>query len=262
MVSTDTFPRLSKAVKEVRRVLKLEGVKCHISALLPVHYSSSARFMKVEADVSSMVALCRERLGPFRDTWRGTGGAHSFVLCGKRFQDSSAEQEWRRRIVSRMEALADPEIQKAEVEAVGVRVYTLFHAVGSLDIARSICSSKFASISSLDPGWYGHGVYFSDSLDYVVEQYGKWQDNKKYVIAANMVVGHPLPVLSSERWKGSALAPAYDAHVTFVKRYGTEEEVRFPARPEEWAGRETAMEMVVNDNTTILCRAIIEVTRG
>ncbi len=45
------------------------------------------------------------------------------------------------------------------------RVHVMFHAVSSLDVARSILHHGFAALASLDPGYFGHGIYFSHNLD-------------------------------------------------------------------------------------------------
>jgi hypothetical protein len=45
------------------------------------------------------------------------------------------------------------------------RVHVMFHAVSSLDVARSILRHGFVALASTDDGYFGHGIYFSHNLD-------------------------------------------------------------------------------------------------
>ena len=115
-----------------------------------------------------------------------------------------------------------------------VTVHIMYHAVQNEETARKILDGGFAALQTLDPGWYGRGVYLSHSLKYPCTVYGSADDDGvKTVLACAVVMGNPYPVLPKEgpsggwedgKWPAcpesitnQPTATRHDAHVTYVK---------------------------------------------
>jgi len=57
----------------------------------------------------------------------------------------------------------------------------------------NICSTGFATLSVLDAGWYGQGVYFTSSARYAVPYYATKKDPA--IIIAYVIPGNIYPVI-------------------------------------------------------------------
>merc|ERR1719323_813831 len=54
-----------------------------------------------------------------------------------------------------------------------VRVAIAYAAVPSVEVAKAILQGNFAVLSTLDPGWFGQGIYFTLDPEYAIEEYGR-----------------------------------------------------------------------------------------
>ena len=78
-------------------------------------------------------------------------------------------REWRRRVSKRFEA----QPARADELCRWARVVTAFHACRSEEVALAICGGGFAALATLDPGFFGQGLYFSVDLPYAAGLYGR-----------------------------------------------------------------------------------------
>jgi hypothetical protein len=111
------------------------------------------------------------------------------------------------------------------------KIYTVFHATQDLESAKDIIENGFASLDH-ENKWYGAGYYFSTSLEYVCEKYGKDDSGAMTIIMARVIIGAPFPVLegpdSAQSLSGQSCMPRHDAHIVTVDKgdnlpYGIEE---------------------------------------
>ena len=139
----------------------------------------------------------------------------------------------------------------------GVRVYTVYHACPSLEIAKVIVRCGFESQHYQDK-WFGAGYYFSFHLDYCCENYAKRDaadDELLTIIMARVVVSNAFPVIerSDSKWSLSAkpAVPKHDAHFVLVERGATAPQ---PVKNgPEWS------ELVMFDPSKILPIAILSI---
>ena len=146
-------------------------------------------------------------------------------------------------------------------------MYTAFHCpTGGWDVARSICTTGFAQLSTTDSGYFSQGYYFSFDLDYAVRKYGQPDANGLVaVIVCNVVVGNMYPVIEVPESQGGGAAdslegkppvPKYDAHGVLVNFSNG----CLPCPHSLWTdGRTMYSELVVFDTASILPRCVIEV---
>ena len=128
--------------------------------------------------------------GPFQALWDRPG----FRRLGVDRDQTAEEVEWRRRVMARFAA----EPWRGSRLCPWSRVYTLFHACLSLDVALAICRGGFASLSTRDEGFYGQGVYFTGQLAYAAGVYGRDmrdKDERVTVLVCDVAVGNAYPVI-------------------------------------------------------------------
>merc|ERR1712137_1239663 len=157
-----------------------------------------------------------------------------------------------------------------------VRVWIAFAAAPSEEVARKVLLGGFAKLSTLDPGFYGSGIYLTlDAARYAVERYGQQTfntdkatgivDRSKPValLVAAVVVGNAFPVVElpgtpeaeGGSYLGRPLRPKADSHLAVVKwganrwRPGKNESV--PCAPDEWKREQTYTELVVDDASVL-----------
>ena len=135
-----------------------------------------------------------------REGWHGAGPFQAlwdrldFRRLGVGRDQTAEELEWRRRVMARFAA----EPWRGSRLCPWSRVYTLFHACWSLDIALAICRGGFASLSTRDEGFYGQGIYFTGQLAYAAGVYGRGmrdQDGRVTVLVCDVAVGNAYPVI-------------------------------------------------------------------
>eukprot|EP00759_Apiculatamorpha_spiralis_P021022 PhF_6_TR26142/c0_g1_i1/m.37028 len=153
-----------------------------------------------------------------------------------------------------------------------LKLLRVYHAT-TLDVAKSILSGGFISFATLDPGYFGKGLYFSPDLEYVRNLYyeqkiRKWEEKKNnaspggetfescipVILCCYVVVRHVFPVTSMEYY-GRPNRGGYDAHVVVVQNT-TGMEYR-PTPPSEWNKKPTFVEVVVFQSSQILPVAIL-----
>ena len=142
-----------------------------------------------------------------RDGWRGAGPFQArwdqpdFRRRGLHRDQTAEELAWRLRVAQRF--AADP--WRSSPLCPWARVYTLFHACRSLEIALAICRGGFASLAMLDAGFYGQGIYLTGQLAYAAGVYGRQMrdeeraagrgDGRITVLVCDVVVGNAYPVI-------------------------------------------------------------------
>lgn len=120
--------------------------------------------------------------------------------------------------------------------------HRILHASGILPViqgtrenaAHRIAQNGFGTLSSLDPGWYGQGIYFTRKLQYA-RVYSKPTREKTLVFVISLAApGNSLPVTASPNsgahsFKGKPLQHGYQSHFTFVNKQG-EGQFGYPLR--------------------------------
>jgi cysteine-rich repeat protein len=89
-------------------------------------------------------------------------------------------------------------------------------------IAEKIAQTGFASLSTLDPGFFGKGIYFTTSLPYTLPySCGK---RRPAVIISYINMGHIFPVTEDHKGprtlKGQALKSGYNSHLALTGKEG------------------------------------------
>lgn len=89
-------------------------------------------------------------------------------------------------------------------------------------VAEKIAQTGFASLSSLDPGYFGKGIYFTTSLLYTLPySCGK---RRPAVIVSYINMGHIFPVTEDHKGphslKGQALKSGYNSHLALTGKEG------------------------------------------
>jgi len=90
------------------------------------------------------------------------------------------------------------------------------------DIAKAICKTGFASLSLLDEGWYGKGIYFTHSGLYATPYYATKKNPA--LIIAYVIPGNVYPVYEAPKSEkslvGSGLMGGYQAHYVVTTKEG------------------------------------------
>jgi len=90
------------------------------------------------------------------------------------------------------------------------------------NIAWKIAAGGFASLSLLDSGYYGKGIYFSTSAQYVIPYFGTKPNPTILICLA--VPGNPYPVIeppsAEENWSGKHLMSGYQSHYVITTKKG------------------------------------------
>lgn len=121
-------------------------------------------------------------------------------------------------------------------------------------VAEKIAQTGFASLSSLDPGFFGRGIYFTTSLPYTLPySCGK---RKPSVIISYVNMGNIFPVTEDHKsheksLKGQALKAGYNSHLVLTNKDGF-------IYKEQNGGGLVCDEIVVNQESQILPAFIIE----
>jgi len=89
-------------------------------------------------------------------------------------------------------------------------------------IAWKIATSGFASLSILDSGYYGKGIYFSTSAQYTLPYFGT--KRSPVILICLAVPGNPYPVIeppSAEiNWSGKHMAGGHQSHYVVTTKKG------------------------------------------
>ena len=162
--------------------LVLDAARAHIAAADPA--SADGRLVRVTAVKSQAAEIAfathlanlSRRAHP-TDGWRGAGPFQAkwdrveFQRYGPHdvLKQSAEELEWRRRVAERFDA----QPSRSDELCRWARVVTVFHACRSEEVGLAICAGGFAALATLDPGFYGQGLYFTADLAYAAGVYGR-----------------------------------------------------------------------------------------
>jgi len=101
-------------------------------------------------------------------------------------------------------------------------------------LAMAICSTGFATLSNLDVGWYGAGVYFTTYTMYAMPYFIVRKDPA--VIVSFVFLGNTYPVVehtkAEDNLLGATITPGYNSHYVLLNHDG-----HVPEEPVE-AGKE------------------------
>ena len=102
-----------------------------------------------------------------------------------------------------------------------VTILPVCHGTSSL-VAEKICETGFATLSSVDQGWYGKGMYFTSYASYCIPYISCKKD--PCVIIAWVIPGNIYPVLeqhtSANNLVGCALKNGYQSHFVLTDAKG------------------------------------------
>lgn len=204
--------------------------------------------------------------GPFKATWH----ERPFQRYGPQDQvEQTAEEVKRREKVRERFTVYSNRMQEvlpllSNLPSLRwVELHTVFHGCKDVETAKKICSSGFAQLASLDPGFYGQGLYFTFDLSYAVK-YAKLANSAgpPCILVCDVVFGNLYPVIEdpdSPRQPdadtlgrvpsllGQPMVPKYDAHGAVVHRES--------GRPSGAPGSVT--ELVLFESSAILPRCIL-----
>jgi len=106
-------------------------------------------------------------------------------------------------------------------EGESLAVLPAVHGTG-YSVALAICSTGFASLSSLDSGWYGKGIYFTTYVAYALPYFSSKHDPA--LIISFIVPGNVYPVIehpdASDNLQGKAMVNGYNSHYVLVQGSG------------------------------------------
>jgi len=84
-------------------------------------------------------------------------------------------------------------------------------------VARAICDTGFSTLSTLDQGYFGQGMYFSTNSQYTVPYFGTKQDPT--LILSFLIPGNPYPVTDMTH-AGCSLKAGYQSHYILTNQQG------------------------------------------
>mmetsp|Transcript_30339 Transcript_30339/g.61080 ORF Transcript_30339/g.61080 Transcript_30339/m.61080 type:complete len:505 (+) Transcript_30339:3-1517(+) len=223
---------------------------------------NKARLRSLCGWLATLAARCENgwaNSGPFTPTWdqprfRRYGEHDVMEQSDKQVKERRFVMERLRQYTNRLEGSRLLDELLPSMPGLGhVGVYTVFHCCKDKATALTICSSGFAQLSTLDPGWYGQGLYFSFELDYATT-YAKGE--AKCVLVCEVAVGNIYPVTEHHERTSSLMGrppvPKYDAHLVLVKRDGT------VCRDEPGGHAMSVTELVLFESSAIFPRCILE----
>jgi len=96
---------------------------------------------------------------------------------------------------------------------IAVKIIPQVHGT-NFKTACAICNTGFATLSLLDKGWYGKGIYFTSSAKYATPYFATKPNPT--ILIAYVIPGNPYPVIehpkSENNLTGSALASGAQSH--------------------------------------------------
>jgi hypothetical protein len=106
-------------------------------------------------------------------------------------------------------------------KAAGSDIVAAFHAT-DYSVARSICRTGFATLATIDAGWYGRGIYTSTHVNYVIPYMMNRQEPA--LIVTYVIPGNVYPVIEStsadNNLIGSSIIAGYNSHYICVNSHG------------------------------------------
>jgi len=140
-----------------------------------------------------------------------------FVKKKWKMDKSSGIREWYADILnSKIDNWPWNNTDKREVSIIPVIHGTNFST------AVAICSSGFATLSVIDAGWYGAGIYFTSHVPYATPYFSRTSDPA--VIIAYILPGNSYPACEDPCAPGSlveqSIKPGYQSHYVVTKCNG------------------------------------------
>lgn len=131
------------------------------------------------------------------------------------------------------------------------RVIPLIHGTNN-DAVKSICLNNLSAICNTDKGYYGQGIYFTNSIIYAKNYSQPNQDGHHVYILCYVLPGNDYPVTENpfgdDSFRGKSLKPGYQSHYTLVNKF--EFDLAFPI--EGNIEDNCVCELVVFENAQIL----------
>jgi len=168
-------------------------------------------------------------------------------------------------------------------EKANVRVWLAFQATSSEMVARAILHGQFAKLSSVDPGYYGKGLYFTLGMLYALEEYGFNPDVHNLDVVPLLVcvvlVGNALPIVerpflatasgssvsSADRnpngFYDKSLVAKADSHLVRVYKDPLIQHGCMPALPTMWPTTDCFTEVVLDSQAQVLPLGYVMVRR-
>jgi len=135
-------------------------------------------------------------------------------------------------------------------------VLAAIHAT-SLQIAKKIASVGFASLSLLDAGFYGKGIYFSTFALYTLPYFISKKD--PVILICYVLPGNPYPVIESASSKhslvGSPIKLGYQSHYVITLKNGNPPE-------EEKLNEKLYDELVINQEGQVVPLFILKINKS
>jgi len=155
-----------------------------------------------------------------QDRWRTSAGV--FKKDDWK-EDHKESREW---LLERFHKQAQRFQWNSKTTELTPSVFGMCHGT-SLDVVWNICQNGFTTVSTIDQGWYGKGVYFTSSKEYA---YAYSKSSPKVMILALVIPGNIYPVIEhpqkDESYMGAACRSGYQAHGTIVS--GSTKEFGYP----------------------------------
>jgi len=128
----------------------------------------------------------------------------------------------------------------------------------SADIGWKIATEGFASLSSLDSGFYGKGIYFSSSARYTLPYC--FPKPRPTILICLTIPGNPYPVTEHRRTKnsfeGKPLCAGHQSHYVIVQRQG------YPFTEEDHKQSKTDYdELVIDQEAQIVPMFLLQLAR-
>eukprot|EP00028_Trichosphaerium_sp_Am-I-7-wt_P004092 CAMPEP_0168522946 /NCGR_PEP_ID=MMETSP0405-20121227/9663_1 /TAXON_ID=498012 /ORGANISM="Trichosphaerium sp, Strain Am-I-7 wt" /LENGTH=236 /DNA_ID=CAMNT_0008544671 /DNA_START=647 /DNA_END=1354 /DNA_ORIENTATION=- len=127
----------------------------------------------------------------------------------------------------------------------------------SPEAALSIVKAGFGTVSSLDGGYYGQGIYFTSSLEYACSY--DTSGNRELTLVLSLVTpGNVYPVTEKpnddDNFYGKPIKPGYQSHYTLVDKKGI-------VVAEDKVNKAMRDELVVAQDVQAVARYIIKVVK-
>jgi len=168
------------------------------------------------------------------------------------WKEDNINKDYRDAVYQKYEALApqNGSTDADDASAVDLPVILMVHGT-SEEAAYSIVAAGFGTVSSLDAGYYGQGIYFTRSIKYACSHDASGKGEKTLILSF-VTPGNTYPVHSNDVLRGNPIKPGYQSHYALVDHSG---------KPLKEGKLKTAVydELVVAQDNQAIARYIIKV---
>uniref|UniRef100_A0A6B2L0J6 SAM domain-containing protein n=1 Tax=Arcella intermedia TaxID=1963864 RepID=A0A6B2L0J6_9EUKA len=173
----------------------------------------SRAYMVYNEHLHSAVQFCKQS---FEERFRS-----SSALFRSESWKSMKNSEVRQRIINTLESY----VKKCDWNTGQVSVMPMFHGT-SIETAWKIVQTGFATVATLDAGWYGRGIYFTSHVDYAKYYSGlayPKSPEKRCIILVMVVAGNSFPVTENHLGEDSlsgkpVYSTGYQSHYVTVHK--------------------------------------------